>query len=179
MCLNKIKEFLTQNNYCNMLCLIAKPILKIYYKIKNLLPCENKIFIIRKNKNYNITIYYYFVLFLYYININISENRYDILVFLKNNKRIIFNNVLLNDVINKNRILKTSHILRKPYILINLFINGEQIDYNRKKLIFCHDENNTLDDIYKAYHLKKIENLIINNKETNSNIQIKYLIFDN
>jgi hypothetical protein len=175
MCLYKIKDFLTLNN---MFCLIAKPILKIYYKINNLLPCENRIYIIRKNINYDITIYYYFVLFLYYININISKNRYDILVFLKNNKRIIYNNVLLNDVINKNRILNISHILRKPYLLINVFINGEQIDYNRKKLIFCHDENNTLDDIYKAYHFKKIENLIINNKESNSNIQIKNLIIN-
>ena len=163
-----------------MFYLIVKSILKLYYNIKNLLPCENRVYVIKNNRNYDITIYYYFILFLYYINIkiNISNNRYNILIFFKNNKRIIYNNILLKDAIIKNRTLNDIHIFKKPYLLINLCINGKQIDYNKKKLIFCHDEKNTLDDIYKAYHFEKIEKLIINNKEMNSNIQIKNLIIN-
>jgi hypothetical protein len=163
-----------------MFYLIVKSILKMYYHIKSLLPCENRIYVINNKRNYDITIYYYFLLFLYYVNIKtkISNNRYNILIFLKNNKRIIYNNVLLNDVIIKNRTSNDVHILKKPYLFINLCINGKQIDYNRKKLIFCHDEKNTLDDIYNAYHFEKIEKLIINNKEINSNIQIQNLIIN-
>jgi hypothetical protein len=176
MNLYKIKEILIQNN--KMFYLILKPFLKIYYKMKDLSPCENQIYIIKKNTNYDITMYYYFVLFLYYMNINISKAKYDILVLLKNNKRVIYHNVLLNDVIIKNRIINNRHVLKKPYLFIKLSINGKQIDYNMKKLIFCHDENNTLDDIYKAYHFEKIEKIIVNNKEMNNNIQIKNLIIN-
>ena len=68
--------------------------------------------------------------------------------------------------------------LKKPYLFIKLSINGKVIDYNMKKLIFCHDENNTLDDIYKAYHFEKIEKIIFNNKVINNNIQIKSLIIN-
>jgi hypothetical protein len=112
------------------------------------------------------------------MNINIFKTKYDILVHLKNNKRIIYNNVLLKDVIINNRIINNRHVLKKPYLFIKLSINGKQIDYNMKKLIFCHDENNTLDDIYKAYHFEKIEEIIVNNKEMNNNIQIKNLIIN-
>ena len=161
-----------------MFYLILKPILKIYYKMKDLLPYENRIYVIRKNTNNDITIYYYFVLFLYYMNINIFKTKYDILVHLKNNKRIIYNNILLKDVIIKNRVIHYRHVLKKSYLFINLSINGKLIDYNMKKLIFCHDENNTLDDIYKAYHFEKIENIIFNNKVMNNNIQIKSLIIN-
>jgi hypothetical protein len=146
--------------------------------MKDLLPYENRIYVIRKNTNNDITIYYYFVLFLYYMNINIFKTKYDILVHLKNNKRIIYNNILLKDVIIKNRVIHYRHVLKKSYLFINLSINGKLIDYNMKKLIFCHDENNTLDDIYKAYHFEKIENIIFNNKVMNNNIQIKSLIIN-
>lgn len=146
--------------------------------MKDLLPYENKIYIIKETTNYDITIYYYFLLFMYYMNINISifKIKYDLLVFFKNNKRVIYHNILLNDVIIKNRIINNRHVLKKPYLFINLLINGKQIDYNMKKLIFCHDENNTLDDIYKAYHFEKIEKIIVNNKEMYNNTQIKKLI---
>lgn len=169
MYLYKIKNLLIKYNIF---------ILKYLYKIKDLLPCENRIFIISHNKNYDITILYYFILFFNYININISTTKYNILVFLNNNKRIIYDNILLKDVIDRNRRINNRYILKKSYLLINISINGNNIDYNRKKLIFCHDENNTLDDIYRAYHYEKIAKLIINNKEMNSNIQIKNLIIN-
>lgn len=161
-----------------MFYLILKVLFKIYYKIIDLLPYENKIYIIKENTNEDITIYYYFVLLLYYININIFKTKYDILVYLKNNKRIIYNNVLLKDVIINNRIIEYRNIIKKPYLFMKISINEKIIDYNMKKLIFCHDENNTLNDIYKAYHYEKIEKIIVNNEVLNNNIQIKSLIIN-
>ena len=163
-----------------MFFVILKSILKIYYKMKDLLPYENKIYIIRKNNNYDITIYYYLMLLFYYMNINIDtfKIKYDVLIFLKNNKRIIYNNILLYDVICKNRTINDINIIKKPYFFIKLYINDLEIDYNMKKIIFSHDENNTLNDIYKAYHYKKIDKIIVNNKNIDNNIQIKNLLIN-
>ena len=122
------------------------------------------------------------MLLFYYMNINININllkiKYDVLIFFRNNKRKIYNNILLYDVICKNRTINNINFIKKPYLFIKLYINDIEIDYNMKKLIFCHDENNTLNDVYKAYHYKKIDKIIVNNKNVDNNIQIKNLLIN-
>lgn len=153
---------------------IIKPIIKTYFKIIDLLPLETSVYIITENYNINITIYYYLLILLYYININFFNYKNNFLIYLKNDKKIIYENISINEIIKRNRLLNNNNKLKKSFLLLNIYINNQLIDYNTKKLIFSHDDNNTLKQIFKAHHLEKIENIIVNNKEY-SNIQVKNL----
>jgi hypothetical protein len=155
---------------------IIKPIIKTYLKINDLLPLETSVYIITAKYNINITIYYYLLILFYYININVFNYKNNYLIYLKNDKKIIYENISINEIIKNNRLLNNNNNnkLKKSFLLLKIYINNKLIDYNTKKLIFSHDDNNTLEQIFKAHHLEKIENIIVNNKEYN-NIQVKYL----
>jgi hypothetical protein len=145
--------------------------------MNNLFPYESKIYIIGKNTNYNITLLYYLLLIIYKFSdkFEIIKTKYDFLIYLKNNRRIIYEDIKISDVIKNNRknINKTN--IKKPYIFLKLYINGNLINYDEKKLIFCHDDSNTLEEIFKAYHFEKIEKIIINNKEINKKVELRNL----
>lgn len=150
-------------------------IIKTYFKVINLLPLETSIYIITAKYNINITIYYYLLILLYYMNINIFNYKNNYLIYLKNDKKIIYENISINEIIKRNRLFNNNNNkFKKSFLLLKIYINNKLIDYNTKKLIFSHDDNNTLEQIFKAHHLEKIENIIVNNKEYN-NIQVKNL----
>jgi hypothetical protein len=153
---------------------IIKSIIKTYFKIIDLLPLETSVYIITAKYNINITIYYYLLILLYYMNINVFNYKNNYLIYLKNDKKIIYENISINEIIKRNRLLNNNNKFKKSFLLLKIYINNKLIDYNTKKLIFSHDDNNTLEQIFKAHHLEKIENIIVNNKEYN-NIQVKYL----
>lgn len=142
-------------------------------KIKQYSPLEKNVYhVVDNGVHVEITYSYYLMLIYYYISNYFKFNTFnvrpfDYLIVLKDNRRKIYIDSKVFDVMCDIRASQPVNSIKRSITFTKLYVNGVEIDYESKKLVYIHDDNDRILDVFNVYNMFK--------RDTIENVEIKFL----